>query len=88
MLILDYCCQKYGSILEQIDRFFPPSKLCSICNLKNEDLGIRDRKWICPSCKTNHHRDRNAAINILREGASSLNLGGVRPTSLATSAQS
>jgi hypothetical protein len=34
------------------------------------------RIWTCPACRTTHHRDHNAAINVYREGASSL--GGDR----------
>ena len=45
------------------------SQLCSVCGHKyagTKELGIRE--WICPKCGSRHERDRNAAINIEREG--------------------
>ena len=47
-----------------VDRYFPSTKLCSVCGYKNNELTLRDREWICPTCGTNHHRDVNAAINL------------------------
>jgi len=52
----------------EIDRYFPSSKLCNVCNYKNNDLSLSDRQWICPQCGTNHNRDHNAALNIKNEG--------------------
>lgn len=52
----------------EIDRYFPSSKLCNVCNYKNNDLSLSDRQWICPECGTNHDRDHNAALNIKNEG--------------------
>jgi putative transposase len=53
--------------LIKIDRFFPSSKLCSECGQINNDLTLKDRVWTC-DCGTIHDRDKNAAINIFREG--------------------
>jgi putative transposase len=66
-----------------IDRFYPSSKTCFDCGYVHQDLALSDRRWACPACGTIHDRDHNAALNIQREGASSLRLGDVRPTSLA-----
>ena len=77
--IQKYVCQKCGSVIGFIDRFFPSSRLCYICGCINTELELKDREWICSGCQTKHNRDENAAINILREGASSLGLEGVRP---------
>ena len=66
---LAYKSEWNGRIYQKIGTFFPSSQLCSRCghlNPKTKDLSVR--KWICPSCKTIHDRDVNAAKNILSEG--------------------
>jgi len=40
---------------------------------------LSDRRWRCPHCHEIIERDVAAALNILREGASSLGGGDVRP---------
>ena len=52
----------------EVDRFYHSTKLCNICNYKNNSITLKDREWVCPQCGTNHNRDINAAINILNEG--------------------
>jgi len=59
-----------GSELVVIDRWFPSSKLCSACGTKMEQMPLHVRDWICPICNTQHDRDVNAAINILKKGLS------------------
>ena len=34
------------------DRFFPSSKICSSCGLKNKTLKLSERHWICVWCPT------------------------------------
>ena len=77
--IQKYVCQKQGSVIGFVDRFFPSSKLCHICGCINAELELKNRVWVCSGCQTKHNRDENAAINILREGASSLGLEDIRP---------
>lgn len=62
--------------LVQIDRFYPSTKSCSECHYINDNLTLKDRKWVCPSCGTNHHRDINAAKNILIQGINILSGSG------------
>ena len=81
--ILKWMCNKLGSELVVIDRFYPSSKTCSVCGCVNEDLRLEDREWTCSQCETKHNRDGNAAINIKRVGASTLRVERVRASSLA-----
>jgi putative transposase len=55
-----------------VDRWFPSSKLCSVCGYKNNDLSLSDREWMCPECGTKHDRDINAGQNLRIEGLSIL----------------
>ena len=48
--------------------FVSSTKTCCICNAVNHDLSLKDRVWTCPSCKTVHDRDINAAIVIKKVG--------------------
>lgn len=71
--MLRYKSEWHNRNLVEIDRFFPSSKLCSICGYKKTDLTLKDREWTCPDCGTTHNRDINAAVNILNEGKRLLN---------------
>ena len=77
MSVLKHQAAKSGAIVHLVDRWFPSSKLCSECGFLNDNLQLRDRSWVC-TCGAHHHRDHNAAVNILLEGASSYGLGNVR----------
>ena len=68
-----------GKTVHFVDRFYPSSKTCSCCGHINKELSLKQREWNCPSCNTKDiPRDLNAAINLQREGASSLGLDTVR----------
>ena len=71
---LSYKCEWYGKTLIKINRYYPSSKTCSCCGYKNNDLTLHDRTWTCPNCNTTHDRDINAAINILKEGKSQIDI--------------
>lgn len=79
LTILKYVASVKGKSVFFIDRFEPSSKTCSVCGYINKELKLRDREWHCPECDTTHDRDRNAAYNILKVGASTFGLGDVRP---------
>lgn len=65
--MLAYKAARYGRTLIRIDRWFPSSKLCSICGTVADWMPLDVRVWTCP-CGASHDRDVNAAINILAAG--------------------
>jgi putative transposase len=74
LTILETVAKGKGKIVHYIDRWYPSSKTCSCCDHKLEKLDLSVRRWRCPSCGTINDRDHNAAKNIRRVGASTLNL--------------
>ena len=77
---LKYEATKFGTRIIFIDRWYASSQICSECGYKNPELrDLRIRKWECPECGAKHDRDRNASINILRVGTSTLRGDDVRP---------
>jgi putative transposase len=65
---LTYKAAWLGRTVVVVDRFYPSSKTCSGCGQHHAGLQLRERSWQCSACGASHHRDRNAAINIEREG--------------------
>ena len=61
---LEYKSKLYGAQVVVADRWYPSSKLCSVCGYKTEDLSLSDRLWTCPKCGSIHDRDVNAARNL------------------------
>lgn len=57
-----------------INRFFPSSRRCNVCGVKNDDLTLKDREWNC-GCGAHHKRDVLAANNIRDEGLRILAVG-------------
>ena len=68
MTILQYKALWNNKEIKKIGKYYPSSKLCSHCDYIKRDLKLHERSWICPNCNTNHDRDYNASINILKEG--------------------
>ena len=67
--VLKYKANWNNKKLIQIDRYYPSSQICSVCDYQNKevkDLSIRN--WECPNCHTKHNRDYNAAVNIMFKG--------------------
>lgn len=71
----------------RVSRWFPSSRLCSVCGFNSGSKPLAVRSWTCAQCGITHDRDLNAARNILVEGrmvaaglAETLNArgGGVR----------
>jgi putative transposase len=65
---LEYKAERAGRSLVVIDRWYPSSKTCSACGHLLAELSLSTRHWTCPSCRTQHDRDVNAAKNILAAG--------------------
>lgn len=67
--ILEYIASHQGVRISRVDRFYPSSQLCYDCGSQNSNVkDLRIREWTCPVCGKHHDRDRNAAMNIHREG--------------------
>ena len=64
--MLTYKGQWYNCDIVTLPQFFPSTKTCSACGFVIEELPLSTRIWTCPKCHTNHDRDINAAINILK----------------------
>ena len=73
--MLEYKANWNDKVVVKIDRFFPSSKNCNVCNYINQDLTLKDREWTCPNCNTTHDRDFNASINIKKQGLKILSCG-------------
>lgn len=65
---LTYKSQWHGKELSVIDRYYPSSQICHMCDHKDGKKPEDIREWICPECGSELDRDVNAAINILYEG--------------------
>jgi putative transposase len=66
--MLAYKTARAGRHLIVIGRWYPSSKTCSACGHLLAALSLHTRTWQCPSCRTRHDRDINAAKNILAAG--------------------
>ena len=65
--MLIYKADWYGKDVVKVNRFYASSKTCE-CGVKNVDLKLSDREWVCSSCGIINQRDLLAANNILKEG--------------------
>jgi putative transposase len=76
---LEYKAKWYGRDVITVDRWFPSSKLCSVCGALAAEMPLHVRTWTC-DCGATHDRDVNAARNILAAGLAVTVCGaGVRP---------
>jgi putative transposase len=62
---LQYKALRFGTQIVLVDRWYPSSRLCSNCGMKNGTLRLSERIWTC-ACGVRHDRDVNAAINLQR----------------------
>ena len=69
---LTYKAKVCGKEVRQVSRWFPSSQLCNECGYQNKEVkDLKVTRWVCPKCGKEHDRNRNAAINIEKEGTSS-----------------
>lgn len=76
--MLQYKCDHAGVWFDEVNEAYS-TQTCSCCKKRTgpkglEGLGIRE--WVCNDCGTAHHRDINAARNILAAGHGRL-AGGI-----------
>ena len=64
-LWLIYKCTQMGIEVRIADRFYPSSKLCSVCGCIKSDLKLKDRIYVC-KCGNKIDRDLQAGINLER----------------------
>lgn len=62
---LEYKCKWYGKELIIIDKYYPSSQICHVCNTQDGKKDESIRVWTCKCCGAVLDRDLNAAINIL-----------------------
>ncbi|WP_446223238.1 RNA-guided endonuclease InsQ/TnpB family protein [Nocardia sp. IBHARD005] len=58
---------RYGRRFSRVDRWFPSTRLCSVCGVVGDKKPLHVREWTC-ACGVVHDRDLNAAKNILAAG--------------------
>ncbi|WP_329405874.1 transposase [Nocardia vinacea] len=56
-----------GGEVATVERWFPSSRLCSRCGVRNAGLTLADRVFTC-GCGTRLDRDLNAAVNLATRG--------------------
>ncbi|MCX4704112.1 RNA-guided endonuclease TnpB family protein [Streptomyces sp. NBC_01373] len=86
--LLEYKAAWYGRQVIAVDRFFPSTRLCSVCGTVQDKMPLSVRTWTC-HCGAAHDRDVNAAKNLLAAGlAASVCGAGVRPQRSSPGGQS
>jgi IS605 OrfB family transposase len=81
--MLQYKCDDAGVWFDEVNEAYS-TQTCSVCNSRTGPKGLEGlgswitdptKEWTCSECGTTHHRDRNAARNILAAGHRRLAVG-------------
>ncbi|MDR0454506.1 MAG: transposase [Deferribacteraceae bacterium] len=70
--MLAYKLLEQGKQFVKIDKWFPSSKMCSVCGIIKPEITLSERTYRC-DCGLVCDRDVNAAINIKNEGIRIMN---------------
>ena len=66
---LEYKSKWKGKYFYQVDKYYPSSQTCSICeNINQKYKNLTQRIYKCYNCSNTIDRDLNASINIMFEG--------------------
>ncbi|MFI9535231.1 RNA-guided endonuclease InsQ/TnpB family protein [Nocardia fusca] len=65
--MLEEKARRYGRTFARVDRWFPSTRMCSVCGVVGDRKPLQVREWTC-TCGVVHDRDLNAARNILAAG--------------------
>ncbi|MFI9505099.1 RNA-guided endonuclease InsQ/TnpB family protein [Nocardia sp. NPDC052566] len=65
--MLEEKAARYGRYFARVDRWFPSTRLCSVCGAISDEKPLHVREWTC-TCGAVCDRDLNAAVNILAAG--------------------
>ena len=65
--MLEYKSDWYGKEVIRVNPHYT-SRDCSRCGFRTESMPLSIREWTCEKCSAEHHRDVNAALNILAAG--------------------
>ncbi len=65
---IQYKCNWNNIEFITADRYYPSSKLCSICGYVKKDLKLLERIYICPECHNTIDGDYQASVNLMRYG--------------------
>ena len=69
---MKYKCEWNNIRFEQVNKYYPSSKMCSNCFNIKKDLRLSDRIYECKECGLIIDRDFNASINLMNYGKSLL----------------
>ncbi|MGH7662437.1 MAG: zinc ribbon domain-containing protein [Vulcanimicrobiaceae bacterium] len=68
---MEYKAILHSRMLVVAPRFYPSSKICSVCRHLNKHITFADANWTC-RCGARHDRDLNAAINLRNVASSAM----------------